>query len=114
MAEGKVKAAKVKVHQPPDGTSGLDGQFYVYTFDAYGKTFLPGSRAWDTIEKAVSYQRHEQERIYAEQEADPEFFDLPFISADPDLVARTERDPEYRDLLVRTLSSEARQRARKR
>ena len=114
MAEGKVKSAKVKVHQPPAGTGGLDGQFYVYTFDAYGKTFLPEFKVWDTVEKAVSYQRHEQERIYAEQEADPEFFDLPFISADPDLVSRTERDAEYRDELIKFLSAEARQRARKR
>lgn len=114
MAEGKVKSAKVKVHQPPAATGGLDGQFYVYTFDAYGRTFLPQFKTWDTIEKAVSYQRHEQERIYAEQEADPEFFDLPFISSDPDLIERTGRDAEYRDQLIRTLSAEARQRARKR
>ena len=45
---------------------------------------------------------------------EPAFFDLPFISSDPDLVTRTERDPEYRDQLIRTLSAEARQRARKR
>lgn len=114
MAEGKVKASKVRVHQPPPGTGGLDGHFYVYTFDAYGKSFLPGAKRWDTVEKAVSYQRHEQERIYAEQEADPALFDLPFISADPDLVARAERDAAYRDQLVRELSAEARQRARKR
>ncbi len=114
MGEGKVKSAKVKVHQPPAGTTGVDGAFHVYTFDAYGKTFLPQFKTWDNVEKAVSYQRHEQERIYAEQEADPEFFDLPFISSDPDLIARAERDAEYRDQLVRTLSAEARQRARKR
>lgn len=114
MAEGKVKAAKVKVHEPPPGTGGMDGQFHVYTYDAFGRTFLPESRTWDTIEKAVSFQRHEQERIYAEQEADPELFDLPFISSDPDLVARAGRDPEYRDRLIRALSAEARQRARKR
>lgn len=114
MAEGKVKAAKVKVHQPPAGTGGLDGQFYVYTYDVFGRTFLPEFKKWDTVEKAVSFQRHEQERIYAEQEADPELFDLPFISADPQLLERTARDPEYRDQLIRVLSAEARQRARKR
>src|SRR6185369_10734132 len=67
MGEGKVKAAKVKVHQPPEGTGGLDGQFYVYTYDVFHQTFLPG-RTFDHVERAASYQRHEQERIYAEQE----------------------------------------------
>jgi len=114
MAEGKVKASKVKVYAPPAGTSGLDGQFHVYTFDVFNQSFLPDHRTWDTVEKAVSYQRHEQERIYAEHEADPELFDLPFISSDPDLVARAGRDAEYRATLIRELSSEARQRARKR
>ena len=111
--EGKIKASKVKVHQPPEGTTGLDGQFHVYIYDVYNEQFLPG-RAWDTVEKAVSFQRHEQERIYLEQEADPELFDLPFISADPDLIARTEREVEYRDRLKRDLKSEARNRARRR
>jgi len=114
MAEGKVKASKAQVHQPPADTGGLDGQFHVYTFDIFHQTFLPDHRSWDTVEKAVSYQRHEQERIYAEQEADPELFDLPFISADPDLVARVDRDAEYRAALVKALTVEARQRARKR
>ena len=114
MAEGKVKASKVKVYAPPDGTGGLDGQFHVYTFDVFNQAFLPDHRTWDTVEKAVSYQRHEQERIYAEQEADPELFDLPFISSDPDLVARIEREPEYRATLIKELGAEARQRARKR
>ncbi len=114
MGEGKVKASKVKVHQPPAGTGGLDGHFHVYTFDVFGQTFLEGRRTWDTIEKAVSYQRHEQERLYAEQEAAPELFDLPFISSDPELVTRVSCDPAYRDELIRVLSAEARQRARKR
>ncbi len=113
MSEGKMKAAKAKVHQPPDGTGGLDGQFHVYTYDVFHHGFLPGRR-FDTIEKAVSYQRHEQERIYAEQEADPELFDLPFISAAPDLIARAERDADYRTRLTRDLGGEARARARKR
>ena len=67
---------------------------------------------FDTIEKAVSFQRHEQEKIYLEQEADPELFDLPFISSDPDLVARVERDAEYRTRLERDLGTEARRRRR--
>ena len=91
MSEGKVKAAKARVHQPPDGTTGLDGHFHVYVFDVFHKSFLAG-KTWENLERAVSYQRHEQERIYAEQEADPELFDLPFISADPDLLNRVERE----------------------
>lgn len=113
MGDGKVKASKVKVHQPPEGTAGLDGHFHVYVFDVYNKAFLSG-RTWETVERAVSFQRHEQERIYAEQEADPELFDLPFISSDPDLLGRVERDAEYRQRLVRELTFEARGRARKR
>lgn len=113
MSEGKVKAAKLKVHQPPDGTTGLDGHFHVYVFDVFNKQFLPG-RSVDTVEKAASFQRHEQEKIYTEQEAEPELFDLPFVSADPDLIGRIERDPEYRERLIRELTSDARQRARRR
>lgn len=112
MSEGKVKAAKVKVYTPQDAAA-IDTQFHVYTFDVFNKTFLPG-RTFDTAEKAAAYQRHEQERIYAEQEADPELFDLPFISHDADLLARVERDAEYRARLMRDLTSEARGRARKR
>ena len=52
--------------------------------------------------------------IYQEQEADPELFDLPFLSADPDLVERVAREPEYRARLERDLSTEARGRARRR
>jgi hypothetical protein len=113
MANGKVKAAKVKVHAAPEDTGGLDGQFHVYTFDVFNQKFLTG-KAFETIERAVSFQRHEQERIYLEQEADPELFDLPFISSDPDLVSRCERDAEYRQRLIRDLTPEARARARKR
>ena len=29
MAEGKIKASKVKVHPAPEGTGGLDGHFHV-------------------------------------------------------------------------------------
>ena len=106
MANGKVKAAKVRVHAPPEETGGLDGQFHVYTFDVFNQAFLAG-KAFETIERAVAFQRQEQE-------ADPELFDLPFISSDPDLVGRCERDAEYRQRLVRDLTPEARARARKR
>jgi len=111
MSTGKVKAAKMKVHAAPAGTSGVDGRFHVYVFDVFQRTFSAG-RSFDTLERATQYQRHEQERIYAEQEATPELFDLPFISDDPDLQARTGRDPEYRERLLRELDAEARGRAR--
>lgn len=112
MSQSKVKASKVKVHAAPEGTSGLDGQFHVYIFDVVQKTFAP-TRSFDTVEKAVSFQRHEQERLYTEQEATPELFDLPFISNDPDLVARVARDSDYHNRLVKDLGSEARARARR-
>jgi hypothetical protein len=112
MSVGKVKAAKIKVHQPPEPAA-ADAHFHVYIFDVFNQTFLAG-RTFDTAEKAAAFQRHEQERIYAEQEADPELFDLPFISHDPDLLARIERDPAYRTRLHRDLTSDARGRARKR
>jgi hypothetical protein len=112
MSVGKVKASKIKVHQPPDPAAAA-AHFHVYTFDVFHQTFLPG-RTFDTAEKAASYQRHEQERIYAEQEADPELFDLPFISHDAELLSQIERNAEYRTRLMRDLTSEARGRARKR
>jgi hypothetical protein len=107
-----VKAAKVKVLAPPEGTTGLDGQFHVYVFDVFNQRFAPG-KSFDTVEKAASFQRHQQERIYTEQEAVPELFDLPFISSDPDLLARIERDPDYRTRLTKELGAEARGRARR-
>ena len=113
MSEGKVKASKVKVQQPPEGTTGLDGHFHVYVYDVFNQNFLPG-KSFESVERAVSFQRHEQERIYLEQEADPGLFDLPFISADPDLLNRVERDPDYRARLMGDLVSEARARARRR
>ncbi len=113
MAEGKVKASKVKVYAPPDGTGALDGRFHVYVFDPVQQTFA-AARSFETVERAVSFQRHEQERIYAEQEAEPELFDLPFLSSDPDLPGRSEREPEYKRALVRDLASEARSRGRRR
>jgi len=111
--EGKIRASKLKVHHPPDGTGGVTGQFHVYTYDVFNQSFLSG-RTFDTVEKAASFQRHEQEKIYAEQEADPELFDMPFISTDPELLERAGRDVEYRARLVRDLGAEARGRARKR
>lgn len=113
MSEGKVKTSKVKLHEPPAGTAGLDGQFHVYIFNPADTDFLPG-RTFETAERAVSYMRHEQERIYAEQEAEPALFDLPFLSTDPELIDRAGRDPEYRKRLVHDLTSEARSRARRR
>ena len=113
MGNAKIKAAKVKVLQPPEGTSGLDGRFYVYVFDVFNQEFLEG-KPFETVERAVAFQRHEQERIYLVQEADPELFDLPFISADPDLVNRAARDPEYKQRLIRELTPDARARGRKR
>ena len=113
MSEGKVKSSKVKVHQPPEGTSGLDGQYHVYIYDVFNREFQDG-KSFETVERAVSFQRHEQERFYLEQEADPELFDLPFISADPELIARASRDATYRQRLQRDLGIEARDRARRR
>ena len=113
MSAGKVKASKVRVHAAPDGTGGLDGHFHVYVFDVFNKAFLPG-RTFDNVERAAQFMRHEQERIYTEQEAEPELFDLPFASSDPDLLARIERDQVYKSRLLRDLDSEARARARSR
>ena len=112
MSQGKVKAAKVKVYAAPEGTAGLDGQFHVYIFDAFNQSFAAG-RVFENVEKAAAFSRHEQERIYAEQEASPELFDLPFISNDPDLIERTSREPEYRNRLMKELGAEARGRARR-
>jgi hypothetical protein len=113
MSQSRVKAAKVRVFAAPEGTGGLDGHFHVYVLDVFHQSFSP-ARSFDTVEKAASFQRHEQERIYAEQEATPELFDLPFISNDPELVARVTREPEYRKRLVKELGAEARGRARRR
>jgi hypothetical protein len=112
LSQSKVKASKVKVYAAPEGTGGLDGQLHVYVFDVFNQSFAPG-RSFENVEKAASFQRHEQERIYAEQEAIPELFDLPFISNDPDLIARLTRDAEYRNRLIKELGAEARGRARR-
>lgn len=108
MSAGKVRAARVKVYSAPDGVKG-DGKLYVYVFDVFNGVFMPG-KSFDNVERAAQFQRREQERIYTEQEAEPALFDLPFLSSDPDLIARVERDAEYKRTLVRDLTSEARSR----
>ena len=113
MGAGKVKATKMKVYSAPEGATGLDGRFHVYTYDVFHQTFLAG-KSFETVERAVSYQRHEQERIYAEQEAEPELFDLPFLSSDPQLLERLERNPEYQAQLTKDLTADARDRGRHR
>lgn len=112
MSEGKVKAAKMKVYGPPEGQP-ADALVHVYVFDVFNQTFLPG-KSFDNVERAAAFQRHEQERIYTEQEADPDKFDLPFLSSDARLVDNAASQPEYRQRLVRDLTSDARNRARRR
>jgi hypothetical protein len=112
MSGEKVRAARAQVYPPPEGVA-ADGKVHVYIFDVFRDAFLPG-KVFDNVERAVQYQRHEQERIYLEQEAEPELFDLPFLSSDPDLVARVDRDTEYRKQLVRDLKGDARSRGRRR
>ena len=112
MSAGKVRAARTRVYPPPAGVK-ADERFHVYVFDVFNEKFLPG-KTFDNIERATQLQRHEQERIYTLQEAEPELFDLPFISSDPDLIAHVESDAEYRRGLVRDLTGEARSRNRRR
>jgi hypothetical protein len=112
MSAAKVRAARVKVVPPPAGVK-ADEKFHVYVFDVFNEKFLPG-KTFDNIERAAQYQRHEQEHIYTIQEAEPELFDMPFISSDPGLLERVESDAEYRRILVRDLTSEARSRNRRR
>ena len=112
MSAEKVRAARARVYGPPEGVA-ADSKLHVYVFDVYSEQFLVG-RTFDNVERAVQHQRHEQERIYTEQEAEAELFDLPFISSDPDLVNRVERDGEYRKRLVRDLTGDARSRSRRR
>jgi hypothetical protein len=112
MSVGKVKASKTKVHPLPEEGSG-DGKFHVYVFDVVAESFR-AVQAFDNIERAASFQRHQQEKIYLEQEADPDKFDLPFVSADPALIERIARESEYRARLIRELIHDARSRARKR
>ena len=111
MAASKVRAARVHVYAPPEGVK-ADEKIHVYTYDVFHENFLPG-KSFDNVERAVQFQRHEQERIYTEQEAEPELFDLPFLSSDPDLIGRIARDPEYLRILKRDLTSDARSRGRR-
>jgi hypothetical protein len=111
MSGEKVRAARAHVYAPPEGVA-ADARVHVYVFDVFHEAFLPG-KAFENVERAVQFQRHEQERIYLEQEAEPELFDLPFLSSDPDLIARVERDAEYKKRLVRDLKGDARARSRR-
>ena len=111
MSAEKVRAARARVYGPPEGVA-ADSKLHVYVFDVFHERFHDG-KTFDNIERAVQYQRHEQERIYTEQEAEPELFDLPFVSTDPDLVKRIERDAEYKKRLVRDLKGDARSRGRR-
>lgn len=111
MSNAKVRAARVKIYPPPAGVK-ADERVHVYVFDVFNETFLPG-KAFENAERAVQHQRSEQERIYVEQEAEPELFDLPFLSSDAGLVDRVAADAEYRRVLVRDLRSDARSRGRR-
>lgn len=111
MSSAKVRAARVKVYPPPTGVQ-ADEKVHVYVYDVFNERFLPG-KAFDNLERASQFQRHEQERIYTVQEAEPELFDLPFLSSDPDLLARVERDAEYARVLKRDLTGDARARGRR-
>jgi hypothetical protein len=111
MPAEKIRAARAHVYAPPEGVA-ADTKVHVYVYDVFHDTFLPG-KAFDNIERAVQFQRHEQERIFQEQEAEPELFDLPFLSSDPDLIARVEKDADYRKRLARDLKGDARARGRR-
>lgn len=108
-----MKASKVKVHAPPDESAAVQGRLFVYVYDVFNKEFLSGQE-FAGIEKAAAFQRHEQERIYLEQEADPELFDLPFVSSDPKLLENVASDDAYKTRLMRALDHEARARAKHR
>ena len=111
MSSAKVRAARVKVYPPPTGVQ-ADEKTHVYVYDVFNEKFLPG-KSFDNLERATQFQRHEQEHIYTVQEAEPELFDLPFLSSDPDLLARVERDAEYARVLRRDLTGDARARGRR-
>jgi hypothetical protein len=111
MSAEKVRAARARVYGPPEGVA-ADTKVHVYVFDVFNEAFRD-AKPFDNIERAVQFQRHEQERIYNEQEAEPELFDLPFLSTDPDLLKRIERDGEYKKRLLRDLKGDARSRGRR-
>ena len=111
MSNEKVRASRARVYGPPEGVA-ADSKVHVFVFDVFNEAFLPG-KAFENVERAVQFQRHEQERIYTEQEAEPELFDLPFLSSDPELLKRVQRDGEYKKRLVRDLKGDARSRGRR-
>jgi len=111
MSGEKVRAARARVYAPHAGVV-ADSKVHVYVFDVFNEAFLNG-KPFDNVERAVQFQRHEQERIYAEQEAEPELFDLPFLSSDPELLKHVEKDTEYKKQLVRDLKGDARSRGRR-
>src|SRR5262249_57883348 len=104
-------SARGGVNARPDGVV-ADTRLHLYIFDVFNEQLIDG-KPFENVERAVQFQRHEQERIYNEQEADPELFDLPFLSSDPDLLKRIERDGEYKKRLVRDLKGDARSRGRR-
>lgn len=108
-----MKASKVKVHMPPDEADAREDKLFVYVYDVFNKEFH-GGEEFAEIEKAAAFQRHEQERIYTVQEADPELFDLPFVSSDPKLLDNVKANAEYKDRLMKALDHEARARAKHR
>ena len=111
MSNEKVRASRAKVYAAPAGVSG-DGHVHVYIYDVFNDAFLPG-KSFENVERAVQFQRHEQEQIYTLQEAEPELFDLPFLSHDPGLLERVAQDPAYRKQLTRDLKGDARSRGRR-
>ena len=111
MPGEKIRAARARIQPVPEGAKG-DNQIHVYIFDVFHGQFLPG-KAFDNVERAVQFQRQEQERIYVEQEAEPELYDLPFLSHDPALLDRVSADDAYKKLLMRELRGDARARGRR-
>ena len=111
MPGEKIRAARARIQPLPAGAKG-DGQIHVYVFDVFHEQFLLG-KAFDNVERAVQFQRQEQESIYVLQEAEPELYDLPFLSHDPALLERVNTDPAYKKSLMRDLRGDARARGRR-
>ncbi len=111
MAGEKIRAARARIYPAPNGVHG-DGQIHVYIFDVFHEQFLPG-KAFENVERAVQYQRQQQENIYVLQEAEPELYDLPFLSHDAALLERVNSDPAYKRSLMRDLKGDARSRGRR-
>lgn len=111
MAGEKIRAARARIYPVPTGVKG-DGQIHVYVFDVFNEQFLPG-KAFENVERAVQYQRQQQENIYVFQEAEPHWYDLPFLSHDSSLLERVITDPDYKKSLIRDLKGDARSRGRR-